>query len=107
MPATYSFTMPNMTLDTLAALTQQEFQTVHGRIDGLEKEMNRRFEAVERRLDGVEAAVEQFRGEMNQRFSELHTMFTEMRDMMRGFSYAREIDDLRGRVTRCEKKIGL
>jgi polyhydroxyalkanoate synthesis regulator phasin len=88
--------MPNMTLDALAALTQQEFQTVHGRIDTLEK-----------RVGSLEAAVEQLSSEMHQRFGELHALSTEMRDMIRGFSYAREIDDLRGRVTRVEKKVGL
>lgn len=102
--------MPNMTLDHLAALTQQEFQIVHGRLDKLEQRMGKlehRMDALEGRMDGLEQRMERLEQRMDRLETHLTEMFMEMRDMIRGFAYAKEIDDLRGRVTNIEKKIGM
>jgi chromosome segregation ATPase len=117
MTAGLTWTMPNMTIDQLGALIQQEFHGVYGRLDGIEQRLGRleqRMEGLEQRMDALEQrvdALEQRMDTLEQRVDHLEIQmaegFAELRDMIRGFAYAKEIDDLRGRVTNIEKKIGM
>jgi DNA-binding ferritin-like protein len=43
-----------MTIDRLAEISQREFVAVHGKIDGVQKEMRERFDDVDSRLDGLD-----------------------------------------------------
>ena len=98
-----SFDSILLKIDNLALATAQESAFVHQRLDRHEE-----------RLNNIEAEMKAMRNDMdegfrvmNEGFRLMAESFQQIRDDIAAMNYGAEIRNLKTRVTRVEKKVGL
>ena len=81
-----------VTLDALALSTQREFLGVNKRMDRIERHMSDGFQLLARAITNLEARLGDFKRDMIAAISAIHDQ---------------EVDELKRRVDRLEKKVGI